>query len=157
MNQYFMYTILIKISCVCLFSEFSNMQGLAKCHSRVSIFFELMTKVNKNLNVECKKISTCSHNYQLNQTKKETIQQHGIVDIYEELPTKFQSLNRRKDIDVNLNVRTVYNPDWSPTDPVVLAIHGMPGDARDFEQMSYSLAEHNVKFVMPDFPGRVQN
>ena len=103
MNQYFMYTILIKISCVCLFSEFSNMQGLAKCHSRISIFFELMTKVNKNLNVECKKISTCSHNYQLNQTKKETIQQHGIIDIYEELPTKFQSLNRRKDIDVNLN------------------------------------------------------
>lgn len=129
------------------------MQGLVKCHSRVSIFLELMTKVNKNLTIQCKNISTCSRNYQLNQTRNETIQQHEIIDIYEELPTKFQSLNRQKDIDVNLNVRTVYKPDWSPTDPVVLALHGMPGDAGDFEQMSYSLAEYNVKFVMPDFPG----
>lgn len=78
------------------------------------------------------------------------------VHSYEQiLPLKLKGNQSGKDwIPVDLNVRTVERLDRKLTDPVLVCIHGFPGDGGHFHELSCELAKHGVRCISPDFPGK---
>ncbi|XP_063401042.1 uncharacterized protein LOC134685314 isoform X1 [Mytilus trossulus] len=117
---------------------------------------KLTKQFSSHIKFLCKNLSTSSRleNQQL-KANKLPHQPENIVHKKLTLPVKFKSTDPHKveDIAVQLNVQTISRHDASPSDPVVLALHGMPGDGGDFHNLSLQLAQHGINCIAPDFPG----
>ncbi|XP_076115146.1 uncharacterized protein LOC143082978 [Mytilus galloprovincialis] len=127
-----------------------------QCCSKGHHFYfvcELTRQFRSHIKFQCRNLLTSSRLE--NQSNKLLHQPENIVHNKLTLPVKFKSTDPHKveDIAVQLNVQTISRHDASPSDPVVLALHGMPGDGGDFHNLSLQLAQHGMKCIAPDFPG----
>ena len=69
------------------------------------------------------------------------------------IPVTFPTRDGAGKFNMDLNVYDGYESSMEGR-PLVLALHGAPGNCRDFQKLADLFMEYNIRFIVPDFPGK---
>ncbi|XP_021351377.1 uncharacterized protein LOC110449091 [Mizuhopecten yessoensis] len=78
---------------------------------------------------------------------------HSDHEQYYTLPVSFQTRTPGERMTIDVGVRDVHPVNMTPSTPLVVTAHGVPGSSQDFDAIGRQLAGHGVRVVGLDFPG----